>query len=124
MKKFLLIIICSFFYFQASGQDNGAKRIASLRKEIKQALKDTTDNGTKEHPLLENEETAVKVAEAILFHFFEQENIIKQRPYKVFLIDGYWIIKGSFPKNMAVGGVFEIILNSIDGKIIKITHGK
>lgn len=67
--------------------------------------------------------TAVEISESILFPIYSKENIIKQRPYNVNFIDGYYIIKGTFPKSQ-IGGTFMIIINSKDGKVIKLTHGE
>jgi hypothetical protein len=124
MKKILLFYLCSFFYFQVSGQDNDANRIAQLRKEIKEALKDTTDSGNKEHPLIPDEKTAIAIVEPILFKFYGEEKIKNERPYKSELVDGYWLIKGSLPAKYKVGGTFSVIINSVDGRIIKFTHYK
>lgn len=70
-----------------------------------------------------NSKTAVEIAENILFPIYGKDNIIKQRPYDVNFIDGYYIINGTFPKP-TIGGTFLIIINSKDGKVIKLTHGK
>ncbi|UFH33590.1 YbbC/YhhH family protein [Chryseobacterium sp. C-71] len=67
--------------------------------------------------------TAVEISESILFPIYGKENIIKQRPYDVHFIHGYYIIKGTFPEPQ-IGGTFIIIINSKDGKVIKLTHGE
>lgn len=73
--------------------------------------------------VIHNSKTAVEIAESILFPIYGKDNIIKQRPYDVNFTDGYYIIIGTFPKPQ-IGGTFIIIINSKDGKVIKLTHGK
>ncbi|SEH38757.1 NTF2 fold immunity protein [Epilithonimonas hominis] len=66
---------------------------------------------------------AVDIAEDILFNTYGEKNIKRQRPYNLVFQDSYWIINGT-KKKAEIGGVFLIILNSKNGKIIKITHGE
>lgn len=73
--------------------------------------------------VISDSETAVEVAESILFELYGKENIVKQRPYDVNYIDNYYIINGTLPI-YKMGGTFLIIINSKDGKVIKLTHGK
>lgn len=73
--------------------------------------------------LIKYKKTAIAVAEPILYEIYSKKNIIDQRPYECYLIDGYWFISGTLPKNTN-GGVFEIIISSRDGKVMKIRHGK
>ena len=70
-----------------------------------------------------DKETAVIIAETILFKIYGMGNIIKQRPYEINQIDNYWVLNGTLSQNM-LGGTFLIILNSKNGEIIKLTHGK
>jgi hypothetical protein len=59
----------------------------------------------------------------ILFDRYEKENIEFQKPYQVYFIDDYWIIYGTLPKGYR-GGVFSIVFDSWNGKILRVTHGK
>ncbi len=68
-------------------------------------------------------ETAINIAENVLFKNYGKDNIIKQRPYKIALHENYWIINGTLPE-YSIGGTFLIIINSKDGQIIKLTHGE
>ncbi|PTQ97940.1 NTF2 fold immunity protein of polymorphic toxin system component [Mucilaginibacter yixingensis] len=67
--------------------------------------------------------TAVTVAEAYLFKIYGKERIEGERPYLVFKYKGYWFVTGSLTSG-AKGGVFDMILNPKDGKVITCTHGK
>jgi hypothetical protein len=74
-------------------------------------------------PIIRDEKTAVKVAEAILFKIYGEEQIKNERPYTIGFADGYWVMYGYLPKG-TLGGVFEIIINSNNGGVIDIRHGK
>lgn len=92
----------------------------TARNELRIAL---SENEQTSDTLISNSKTAVSVAESILFPIYGKKNIIDQRPYKVNKIDGYWVINGTLSQNK-LGGTFLIILNSKDGKVIKLSHGK
>ena len=66
---------------------------------------------------------AISVAEPILFSIYGKDNITEQRPYETFLIDNYWVICGTLPKDY-LGGTFVIIIDSRDSRIVKIYQGK
>lgn len=136
MKSFLKIILSlSFFTFafsyskaqkeqtetinnsQVFKENNDLKHAES---ELKNAL---INNEILPDKVIPDSQTAVDVAEIVLFNIYGKENIIQQRPYNLNLIDDYYIIEGTLPKN-TLGGTFLIIINSKDGKIIKLTHGK
>lgn len=99
---------------------NEANEIEYAKTELKSAI---IKNEILPDRVIPDSQTAVNVAENILFKTYGKENIIKQRPYDLNFIDGYYIINGTF-QEPTIGGTFLIILNSKDGKIIKLTHGK
>ena len=72
--------------------------------------------------LVPNEETAIKIAEVILFSIYGQ-SIYTDRPYSIELRNGVWIIEGTLPKGCQ-GGVPYIEIQKKDGKILKVMHGK
>ncbi len=73
--------------------------------------------------LIKNKSTAISIAEPLLFDVFGKEQIISEKPYEVYLIDGYWYISGTIPKGSSGGG-FEIILSAKNAEIIRLTHYK
>lgn len=73
--------------------------------------------------LIKDSSTAIQIAEPILYSIYGKENITKQRPYKIYFINYYWVIMGMLPFN-SKGGTFLIIFDARDCKIIKLTHGK
>jgi hypothetical protein len=73
--------------------------------------------------LIKTPATAIAMAEPILFDVFGKEQIVSEKPYEVYLIDGYWYLAGTIPKGVEGGG-FEIIFSAKDAKIIRLTHYK
>jgi NTF2 fold immunity protein len=110
----------------ALGQTNSGRTnlgIEYAKKELKDALTNKTDKLILADKVITDKETAVSTSETILFKIYGKNNIVKQRPYEVNKIDNYWILNGTLPEKMH-GGTFLIIINSSNGQIIKLTHGK
>jgi hypothetical protein len=97
------------------------RRELLMREEIKDALKG------KSKPfydtLIADPETALAVAEPILFKYYGKQQIESERPYEISRIDGYWFITGTLPEGYK-GGTFIIIINSLNGQIIRLIHEK
>ena len=72
---------------------------------------------------INDEETAIRAVEPILFEGYGKENILEQKPYKTSKINDYWVIEGSH-KGQQLGGVFHLVLDSKNGTIIYLIHGK
>ena len=90
---------------------------------LENALTDTSKKLIIVDTLIKDEETAIGIAEPILFKIYGDTNIKKQRPYKIGKTKGFWLIDGSLPEGM-YGGTFSIILNATNGQVIKLIHGK
>ena len=118
----LLIFILPIF---SCGQ-NFKNRTVFGEKNAKQIIKEAVNDKNYKpfyDTLIKNKETAIAVAEPILFSIYGKKEIVSERPYECYLIDGFWYLSGKLPKDW-LGGVFEIIINSKDGRVIKLTHGK
>jgi hypothetical protein len=118
----VLVLLLPFF---CCGQNFNGRTVLgekNARQEIKKALADK-DNKPFYDTLIKDKQTAIAVAEPILFKIYGKKNITDQKPYESYLIDGYWYICGTLPENWK-GGVFEIIISSKDGKVIKLIHEK
>jgi hypothetical protein len=122
---FLLISISGF------AQDVAAKRNNMLENryatvQLQHALEEKSDakviTGSKAVPLKDTI-SAIRAAEKILFKTYGKATIENQKPYRIQLIDNYWIIWGTFPAD-SLGGTFLIILDSRNSMILKMTHGK
>ena len=91
----------------------------------KQSIKNILGDSTYKLPsdtLIRDKETAISIAEIILFKIYSKALITSERPYECYLIDGYWFLRGTLPKNFT-GDVFEVIMRAKDGSIVKMTHG-
>lgn len=93
------------------------------KSELKDAILNKKEKQILVDKVITDKETAIIIAETILFKIYGKDNIIEQRPYEINQIDNYWVLNGTLPQNM-LGGTFLIILNSTNGQVIKLTHGK
>ncbi len=124
MRNIILIItIFASTLIACSQIDRSKLGIENAKQELASALNYSSEKQLLLDTVIKTQETAIKYAETVLFDIYGQKNIEKQKPYDVYKIDGYWIIGGTLPKSMH-GGTFLIIINSKNGQIIKLTHGK
>ena len=70
-----------------------------------------------------DEQTAISIAVAVWSPIYGKDEIAKQKPYQVSLVDGYWFVSGSSATRKA-GGIAKIVIDKEDGRIIDISHGK
>ena len=109
MKALLILIIFLFFL----GCNEVAKTTSVIQKKI-----------DCEECLVTKEETAVGIAESVLFESYGKDQIKDQRPYKVSIEnDSFWHLEGTF-WSIGFGGVFEIDISAKDGRVKYMTHGK
>ena len=120
-----IIGVLIFIISSCSSGQNFNNQIVLGEENAKQAIKEAIKNKAKPFydTLIKTKETAIAMAEPILFDIYGKKEIINERPYECYLIDGYWYISGTLPKGWN-GGVFEIIISSKDGQVIKLIHGK
>ena len=71
--------------------------------------------------LVPDKETAIKIAEVVLFRLYGEEDIVSQRPYKVQEKDDIWWISGTLKKN-ELGSVFGIAISRQTGAILHLEH--
>lgn len=127
MRKILLFL--SLLIFIISCSQSKSERIILGEKYAKSELEKTL-NPKNEHNVIDNKsliitnkETAVKIAETILFEIYGKKNIENQKPYEIYKFENFYVILGTLPKN-SVGGTFIIIIDGTNSKILKISHGK
>ena len=70
-----------------------------------------------------DEQTAIRIAEAVWTPIYGQQSIEEKRPFRVKLIKGVWYVEGSIPEGMR-GGMPEAEIAQADGKILRVSHGK
>jgi hypothetical protein len=113
-----LILSCSDIYSQTESD--------SLSREIiKASLTDKSLHNVLNFnkPIIKDSATAIAVVEPILFGLYNKKMILSEKPYSINHVDNYWLISGSLPKG-SLGGVFFIIIDEMDSRVIRITHGK
>ena len=85
-----------------------------------------TDPWKQPHGLVPDKETAIKIAEAVLFPIYGERQIRSERPYEVTLTNGFWRITGSLPTpppgQVVFGGTFYIVISQWDARVIEIGH--
>ena len=124
--KYLLtcLILLPLFSF---GQRLTKAEIQADREMIKEALHGGATKQILVDQVIPDKATTIAVVEPILFRIYGKEHIIVERPYRIDLVDGYWIVSGTLKAPLGkdvVGGTFLIILSAQDGHVIKLTHGK
>ena len=126
MRQIIFLTFIVSTALTSCGQTKSNRTFLGLDYAKHELLKCKQDKSSKQilvDTLIKTQETAIKVAETLLFEIYGEQNIVKQRPYEVYNLEGYWIIKGTLPKG-SLGGTFLIITNSTNGQVIKLTHGK
>ena len=125
MKNILfLVVLVSILSCNKEIETPSFEKIKLSEKETLREINDSTlHNAIGKDEIITNEKTAISIAEPLLFSVYGKENIVKQRPYKIGKVQNYWVISGSLPKPQ-IGGVFEMIIDSKNGEIIRLTHGE
>jgi hypothetical protein len=120
---FITLIFISLNSYGQTKTDRTELGVEYARSELKEALSNNSERQILVDKVITDKETAITISETILFKIYGKNNIISQRPYEINKFDEYWVLNGTLPKKMK-GGTFLIILNSTNGQIIKLTHGK
>ena len=124
MIKSILILAAVILPLSFLGQ-NYKNRAIIGEDSAKQMIRNiVSESGYKLSPdtLIRDKETVISIAEIMLFKSYGKATITTERPYECYLIDGYWFLRGTLPKNYT-SEVFEMIMSAKDGRIIKMTHG-
>jgi hypothetical protein len=119
--KIFLIVVLILLGLSTYGQ---TKSDSVARAILKASLTDKELHNVLnfKEPIIKDSTIAVAVAEPLLFGIYGKSNILKQKPYFIRHIDNYWLISGTL--HSQVGGTFLIIIDAMDNKVIRITHGK
>ena len=73
--------------------------------------------------LVPDEETAIKIAEAIFIPIYGKDKIKQEYPLTTTLSDGIYTVTGTLPKGLK-GGVALAEIAKDDARIIRVSHGK
>jgi hypothetical protein len=71
-----------------------------------------------------NKNEALQIAEPILFKLYGEGAITKEKPYHAVKSGHYWVFFGSLDCTDCKKGVFEIVINSRNGRVEYYMHGK
>ncbi len=71
--------------------------------------------------LVPDKETAIKIAEVVLFRLYGEQDTIRQRPYTVKEEDYIWWISGTLPRD-SYGTVFNIGISKHTAAILHLTR--
>ena len=126
MKHLLLLVLT--FTISACAQNKPNKTAEGQREaesELKAALTEKNEPNVINGKLLilKDEKTAISVAEPLLFSVYGKAQILSERPYKIYLVDHYWVIWGKLPQGFT-GGTFLIIIDAKNAAVLKIIHWK
>jgi NTF2 fold immunity protein len=73
--------------------------------------------------MVPNENTAIRIAIAVLTPIYGVDAIRNQQPFVATLTGDTWTVVGTLPKER-VGGVAEIRIAKVDGRILYVMHGQ
>jgi hypothetical protein len=80
-----------------------------------------------------NEETAVKIAEAVLIPVYGKDKIEAEKPFRATLKEGTWTVygtlrcpdgKGGTTTVNCRGGVAMVEVSKLDARVLSMSHGK
>ena len=117
----LAVVLIPLTFFGQNFKNRTAIGEDSARQMIKSFLRDNTYKLSSD-TLIKDKDMAISVAELLLFKSYGKALITSERPYECYLVDGYWFLRGTLPKNFT-GDVFEMIMSAKDGRIVKMNHG-
>ena len=116
------LIISAFFSYGQNIKEKNTLFEKRAKERVKELL---TSKHSKPFygAIIKSKETAIAIAEPILFDIYGKDNIIGERPYKVALTNGYWFMEGTLPEGM-LGGCFELVITAKDARVIFLDHYK
>lgn len=68
--------------------------------------------------------TAARIAEAVWIGLWGEEQVAREKPFKVTLKGDVWTVKGKDLPPMTAGGVAEAEISKVDGRILRVIHGQ
>ena len=113
MKSIHVLLAFSFFLVSHS--------ICGAQTELKQT--ESMPGYLPKEGFVPDQGTAITIAIAVLVPIYGEAEIREKHPFSATLKNGKWTVVGSLPKN-AVGGVPEVQLSKLTGRILKVSSGK
>jgi hypothetical protein len=69
-----------------------------------------------------DKETAIRIAVAVWEPIYGAAQIAWQKPYRVRLENGVWIVEGTL--HAELGGVAAAEISKADGRVLRVSHGQ
>lgn len=132
MRKIILISLFFLICFNLKSQIYfgrfylGKKHCTEvLKRHMTDSLYTATANRiiARKNRTLKNKRSAIKLIEPVLFKKYGEIDTKDERPYEVYLINGFWLVKGTLKRN-SNGGTFISVIDSKTGEIIFTLHTK
>jgi hypothetical protein len=119
----IFLLIISLPSYSQSGKSRLTFSQEQANEELQKVLKDSSEVKWMVwwKSILIDSESAIQVAEPILFKLYGKERILSERPYKSYLIDHYWVLSGTVPEGHK-GGCFLIVLDADNCRVVEVTH--
>ncbi|OXB11653.1 YbbC/YhhH family protein [Flavobacterium reichenbachii] len=123
MKK--IAIILSFTLISCNEVTHSKLGKEYAVQELQETLANPQDNNFVDNKefIIKDKKTAIAVSEPILFEIYGKSHIEDQKPYEVYLIKNYWVIRGTL-MHLSFGGTFLIIIDARNSRVLRIIHGK
>ena len=74
------------------------------------------------HGFVPNKETAIAIAVALWKPIYGKEQIERQAPYQANLVDGVWVVSGTLPRGLLLGGTAKALIRPDTGEILQVIH--
>lgn len=78
-----------------------------VEKVLADTMKNSQGRWYEKEILVKTEQSAIRIAEPILFDIYGKERILSERPYGVHKIHNYWYIAGSLSRRLLLGEVLR-----------------
>jgi hypothetical protein len=69
-----------------------------------------------------DKETAIAIAVAVWQPIYGKEHIERQAPYQANLVDGVWVVSGTLPRGLLLGGTAKALIRPDTGEILQVIH--
>jgi len=76
-----------------------------------------------ENGMVPDQETAIKIAEAVSNPIYGKEKIESEKPLRTKLAKDVWHVSGNLPKG-SVGGIVEVEIAKETGCVLRVSHSK
>ena len=133
MRKWLLLMFWLGYVNPSAAQGYINGRLVLGREFAEKYLQAALANSARQKALakrrwlpvasLPDTSAALDAIEPLLFSTYRKKSIEQQKPYDLHLIGNYWVISGTLPWGYA-GGVFIIVVDARNSRVLELIHGQ